>query len=121
MTERAAGGVLSGLLRWGLVCFAFLLVACSQVRPYGLIYTNIRLPLTQNLHNTPFPGLAPDSGRVFEVKEPFTGIGVYARLSSNAIGDIAKGNGLQTLYFADQEIFSILGVWKTHRTILYGE
>lgn len=105
----------------GLLLVPFWLAACTQVRPIGLIYTDIRLPLTTDLHETPVPVLAPDSGRVFEIKEPFTGTGIYARVNSNAICDIAKRCGINTLYFADQEIFSVLGVWKTHRTILYGE
>jgi hypothetical protein len=96
-------------------------VACTQVRPIGLIYTNIRLPLTTDLHNTPVPVLKPGSGRTVEIKEPFTGYGFYARVDSNAIGDIARKNGLHRLYFADQQIFSILGIYTTQRTILYGE
>jgi len=28
---------------------------------------------------------------------------------------------MQTLYFADQQRFSILGVWTTVKTMLYGE
>jgi len=95
--------------------------ACSVGRPVGLIYTNMRLPLTRNLHNTPVPKTHPTSGRVLEIKEPFSGFGLYARVDSNAIGDIARKNGMQTVYFADRQIFSILGIWSTKKTILYGE
>jgi hypothetical protein len=101
--------------------FACLVLVACGIRPHGLIYTNIRLPLTEDLDHTPVPQFDPGSARILEIKEPFTGLGIYARVHSNAIGDIARENGMQTLYFADQEIFSILGVWKTHRTLLYGK
>ncbi len=113
------------IVRWGLHLVLILsligLMGCGVIMPKGYIYTNIKLPLTKDLHQTPVPTPKPPSGRVLEVKEPFSGIGFYARVNSNAIGDIAKKNGMETLYFADQEIFSILGVWTTTRTILYGE
>jgi hypothetical protein len=104
----------------GAICALLALSACAP-RPIGLIYTNIRLPLTKDLDHTRVSSRQPDSGRVFEVKEPFSGVGIYARVNSNALGDIAIHNGMRTLYFADQQIFSILGVYKVNKTILYGE
>ena len=112
-------------VRWGLQLLLLLsligLMGCGMITPSGYIYTNIKLPLTKNLNHTPVPTPDAPTGRVLEVKEPFSGFGFYARVDSNAIGDIAKKSGMETLYFADQEIFSILGVWTTTRTILYGE
>jgi hypothetical protein len=104
-----------------VLILASLALAGCGLKPYGYIYTNIKLPLTEDLDNTPIPGTDPDTGRILEIKEPFTGAGIYARVNSNAIGDIAKENGMHTLYFADQQLFSILGIWKVERTILYGE
>lgn len=74
-----------------------------------------------NLDDTTMPDIDPPSSRILEIKEPFTGADVYVQVDANAIGPIAKKNGLKKLHFADQEHFSILGVWATHRTILYGE
>lgn len=91
------------------------------VRPRGIVYTNMRLPLTRNLHQTPTPLEAPNTGRTLEIKEPITGLGLYVQVDSNAIGEIAQRNGMQTLYFADRQFFSILGIWTTDKTILYGE
>lgn len=113
-------------LRRGLRLLAVLftaigLTACGAIGPMGLIYTNIRLPLTRNLQDTPIPKSNPTIGRVLEIKEPFSGFGIYARVDSNAIGDIARKSGMQRLYFADRQIFSILGIWSTNKTILYGE
>lgn len=96
------------------------LSGCGTGPLIGLVYTNVKLPLTADLNATPVPDTPPASDRIVEIKEPFTGIGMYARVSVNAIGEIALQNGVETLYFADQEVFSILGVWKTNRVFLYG-
>jgi len=93
---------------------------CGNAPLVGIIYTHVRLPLTANLDNTPFPATAPASGKVIQLKEPFSGYGIYARVNSNAIGDIACKHGMETVYFADQEIFSLLGIWKTTKVHVYG-
>jgi hypothetical protein len=103
------------------IVLVFGLSACGTGPLVGLVYTNVKLPLTRDLHATPLPTTPPRSDRVIEIKEPISGLGLYARVNSNAIGEIARQNGIKTLYFADQEVFSILGVWKTHRVILYGQ
>lgn len=90
-------------------------------RPYGIIYTNIRMPLTANFHDTHLPANPPSDGRTLEIREPLTGVGLYAQVDSNAIGDIARKHGLRKIYFADQQTFSILGIWAANKTILYGE
>lgn len=97
------------------------LAGCGTGPLIGMMYTNVKLPLTEDLNATPVPDTPPDTDRVVEIKEPITGAGIYARVSVNAIGEIALQNGVETLYFADQEIFSILGVWKTNRVYLYGD
>lgn len=97
------------------------LMACTNVRPIGIIYTNLRMPLTEDLHNTPIPVDQPNDGHTIEIREPITGVGLYAQVDSNAIGDIAHKNGMETLYFADQQYFSILGIWTTVKTVLYGK
>ena len=40
---------------------------------------------------------------------------------SNGIGDIARKNGLEAIYFADLETFSILGIWSQYRVHVYGK
>ena len=67
------------------------------------------------------PQNIPKDGKIIEIREPISGLGISARLNSNAIGDIARANGMETLYFADQEWFSILGIWTSRKVILYGE
>jgi hypothetical protein len=73
------------------------------------------------LNHTPLPEGEPGSKQIVEIKEPVTGYGFYARVNSNAVGDIAKEAGFKKVYFADQEIFSILGIWTGTRVIVYGE
>lgn len=99
-----------------MVCLA----GCGTGPLVGLVYTRVKLPLTRDLKAAPMPAQPPGSMRTIEVKEPFTGFGMYARVNSNALGDIARQNGMTRLYFADQEVFSILGIYKTHRVILHG-
>jgi len=97
------------------------LAGCGTGPLVGLVYTNVKMPLTRDLTSTPLPAYPPASDRIIEIKEPLSGLGMYARVSSNALGDIARQNGVDPLYFADQEVFSILGIWKTQRVFLYGE
>jgi hypothetical protein len=106
--------------RWPALAMMVFLCGCGTGPLAGLVYTNVRQPLTLDLKATPVPERPPDSDRIIEIREPFSGLGVHARVSSNAIGDIAWQNGVDPLYFADQEVFSILGIWKTQRVFLYG-
>lgn len=101
--------------------FLWIFPGCSAGPLTGLVYTHVKAPLTKNLHDTPAPRAMPKSAKIIEVREPITGLGLNARVRSNAIGDIAKDHGLTTLYFADQEFFSILGIWTSHKVVLYGE
>lgn len=103
------------------VCLAVCLAGCGTGPLVGLVYTHVRLPLTADLRATPLPASGPYSDRIIEIREPFSGAGIYTRISTNAVGVIAKQNGIEPLYFADQEVVSILGIWKTHRIHLYGE
>ncbi len=114
------------LQRWkttaALTASLLILAGCSSMAPLpGLIYTHVKYPLTWDLRNTPVPQTPPGDSKIIEIREPISGLGINARLNVNAIGEIAKANGIRTLYFADQERFSILGIWTYHKVILYGE
>lgn len=106
-----------------LICLLSLLLiaGCASYPLVGLVYTNVKLPLTRNLKPSPAQGSVPSCGRIIEVREPISGFGLFAQVDSNALGDIAQKNGMNVLYFADQEIFSILGIWTTNKVQLYGE
>ena len=89
----------------------------------GLVYTNHRIPYTSDLIDTKnVPEVVIHArGKITRIREPISGYGVYAEWNSNAIGDIAERQGLQTVYYADMEIFSILGIWKDTKLHIYGE
>ncbi|OIP66446.1 MAG: hypothetical protein CO150_03055 [Nitrospirae bacterium CG_4_9_14_3_um_filter_53_35] len=86
----------------------------------GYVYTHIRIPYTINLDNTP-ASAHQAAGKILQINEPFSGYGLYAKLKSNAFGDIAKKHGLKKVYFADVEIKNILGIWRDETIHIYGE
>ena len=86
----------------------------------GIVYTHIKIPLSADLVNSPVVVVHSD-GKILQVKEPVSGFGLYAEWDSNAIADLAQRHGLKTVYFADMEIFSILGIWTHRKVYVYGE
>ena len=86
----------------------------------GAVYTRIKFPLTANLNQTP-AAIDTGNGKIVRIKEPFSGYGIYAEFNSNAIGEIAKRHGLKTVYYADIERLSILGIWRHDDVIVCGE
>lgn len=129
------------LFACALLCLAMsyscsLIPSATDYSLRGMVVKKVRRPLTVDLHETPMPaaaeaengdgegkegGDAAKKGRIIKIKEPFTSAGVYVELNSTAIGDVAKKHGLTKLYFADIEVFSLLGVWSTTTLYLYGE
>lgn len=120
MSIRAKSTMVSSIL------FLFLLGGCSYFdqfvggAPTGNIFTHIRVPYTRNLDNTPVTNIHAN-GLIIHIEEPVSGYGLYTEFNSNAIGDIAKRNGLTKVYFADIEIFDVLGIWHHERLHIYGE
>ncbi|MFZ5569447.1 MAG: hypothetical protein ACOZF0_03525 [Thermodesulfobacteriota bacterium] len=104
-----------------LVLLPPLLMGCAAKMLPGAVFTWVTVPLTTNLNQTPTVVSKDYNGRMIQVKEPFSGYGFYAEIDSNGIGDIARKHHLRTVYFADKEIFNILGVWKTETVTVYGE
>ncbi len=102
----------------GLLCL-LCLMGCGTGPLVGLVYTKVKMPLSRDLNVSPLKD-KDGTGRVIKIKEPISGYGVYAEINSNAIGEIAKKNGIGKVYFADQEQFSILGIWTTTKVIIYG-
>ena len=86
----------------------------------GALYTRVKLPLTTDLNQTP-AAVDIGSGKIVRIKEPLSSYGIYAEFNSNAIGEIAKRHGLKTVYYADVERLSILGIWRHDEVIVCGE
>ena len=99
-----------------LLCF----MGCGTRPLVGLVYTKLKMPLSRDLNLSPLKENA-GIGKVVKIKEPVSGYGIYAELNSNAIGEIAKKHGISKVFFADRELFSLLGIWTTEKVIIYGE
>ena len=110
----------------GILLFPHLLTGCLSVGGVGsnslrgMVFTRIKVPFSEDLVNSPVIEVHR-GGKILQVKDPVSGYGFYARWDSNAIGDIAKWYNLKEVYFADMEIFSILGVWRREKILIYGE
>ena len=84
----------------------------------GLIYEDIVEPLTTNFHDTP-SGIGRAGGAEGDVKH--IRYQVEVAWDSNAIGDIAKRSGIGTIYYADLETLSVLGIWNQEIVHVYGK
>jgi hypothetical protein len=101
------------------LCFYLFIIAgilfLAGCTPRGLLYTHIRTPLDINMSQTPADG-KNNHGDLKHI--PFY---VDVMWDSNAIGDIAKQNGIETVYFADLETLRILIFWNQYTVHVYGK
>ncbi len=95
---------------WAL---ALLASGCTS----GLIYTHTVQPLTTNFDRTPV--MEDSDGRNGDIKNIRYYVEAY--WDSNAIGDIARSEGIETVYYADLEILSVLGIWRQYTVHIYGK
>ena len=108
----------------GFLLFLPVLTGCLSVRGVGsnnltgIVFKHIRVPLSEDLVNSPVIG-EHAGGMIVQFYEPVSGFSV--EWNSNAIGDVAKRSGLKKVYFADMEIFSVLGIWTYRKVHVYGE
>jgi hypothetical protein len=89
----------------------------------GIIYTHTVVPLTTNFHNTPvFTGkLNEGESDVKDLRIPWP-VSMDVRWHSNAIGDIAKREGIEEIYYADIEHLSVLfNIWRQDTVHVYGK
>ena len=99
------------LLLWLLSMF----MGCS---PYGVVYHHTIRPLSTNMSQTPLATTRIDSRG--DIKR-FRYNVIDFSAGTNGIGDIARKQGLETIYFAELEKLSILGIWKQEFVRVYGE
>lgn len=101
-----------------LAC-APLLSACMV----GRIYQHTHEPLDLNLSQTPvFTGAdGTGSSAVDHLHIPLTAVQVDVLWDSNAIGDVMRRSGLEEVYYADLETFSVLGIWQQYTVYAYGK
>ena len=101
------------------LCFYLIIIAgilfLAGCTPRGLLYTHIKTPLDTNMSQTPVGGKS--------IHGDLEHIHFYVNIlcDSSAIGDIAKQNGIETVYFADLETLSILSIWNKYTVHVYGK
>lgn len=99
--------------RLALVLAACLCLGGCRV---ALIYSHTIEPFDLNQNETPIV-LQGEEGDVKELKYSLLDV----RWSSNAVGDIARANGIETVYFADMETLEVLfGIWTQRTLHIYG-
>jgi hypothetical protein len=81
----------------------------------GGIYTHTVSPLGRNMHATE---MAKSSGQGDIKQIAIQGISVT--WGDNALGEIARKNGISELLYADQELLSVFGIWRQETIHLYG-
>lgn len=86
----------------------------TDFHPLGLIYTHIIFPLDVNLDEDQFVR-RPEKGDVKHIQYY-----IEVMWDSNAIGDIAKENGIEQVYYADLEVLNVLGIWRQYTVHIYG-
>ena len=114
------------------------LSGCSLAVP-GKIYTNITLPYSSDLNNIPrllISSSMPNStdfnntaiGTKYcvlnshTVEEPFSGYGIRVQWSTNQILSAAQDAGITSIFYIDEQTFSILlGIYTRRKLIIYGE
>ena len=100
-------------------CFYIFIVTgilfLSSCAPIGIVYTHTKQPLDTNMSRTPVDGRKVD-GNIKHIS-----FYVDVMWDSAAIGDIAKKNGLETVYFADLETFRVLYIWNRYIVHVYGK
>jgi hypothetical protein len=99
--------------------FIPLSIICSACAP-GFIYTDITEPLVTNMRDTQYSATR-GKGYSLEFKEPLTIVGLRTQIASQAIGDVAKNEGLSKIAYADIRTKSILGgIWSKKTLLVYG-
>ncbi len=97
--------------RWFAVLCLALLPAAT-----GCVYLHVTEPLDVNFARTP-AAAQHEGGSVKRVSYAWADV----QWSTNAIGDIARQNGITRVHYADVETLRILGVWTERWVHVYGE
>jgi len=102
------------------VRIVFMVVALALLFS-GCVYVHTVQPLTLNMDRTPVVAGEKTGSLKLITFPPLSGSYQLVAWDSAAIGDIAKKQGMQEVYFADLETFSILRVWNQYTVHIYGK
>jgi hypothetical protein len=87
----------------------------------GCLYTHTREPLTVDMHRTPVTSVEKEGSVKLISFPPIIGNYRLIAWGSAAIGDVAKKEGMQEIYYADLEVFSVLRIWNEYTVHVYGK
>ena len=87
----------------------------------GCMYVHTIQPLTLNMDRTPVAGAEKEGSLKLITFPPLSGAYQLVAWDSAAIGDIARKQGMQEVYFADLETLSILRLWNQYTVHVYGK
>lgn len=86
-------------------------------RSFGLLYTHTVRPLSRHREAVDVAPTAAAIGNMKQIQFQYVSI----LWDDNAIGEIAKRGGIETIHYADLETRSyILGLWTRHTVHVYG-
>lgn len=89
----------------------------------GILYTHTVVPLTTNFNRTPFVEGKLETGAsdVKDLRIPWP-VSADIRWHTNAIGDIAKREGIEEIYYADIEHLAVFfNIWRQDTVHVYGK
>lgn len=86
----------------------------------GCIYVHTLQPLTVNMDRTPVSQVRKQ-GAIKTISVPYMGQIHLAAWGNTAIGQVAKEQGMEEVYYADLEIFSVLRIWNEYTVHVYGK
>ncbi len=97
---------------------ALVLAGCANGVLSGGLYSHTVKPLTINPNPTE---VRSSMQQAFGHINQFQYSVVSVRVGKNGIGQVAKENGLETIYFADIESWSVaFGIWQRNVVHIYG-
>jgi len=86
-------------------------------RTFGLLYTHTVRPLTRHRDPVDAASASAASGNMKQIQFQY----VTIIWDDNAIGEIAKKGGIETIHYADLETRSyLLGLWTRNTVHVYG-
>ncbi len=105
-----------------VLSLVLLVTGCSKalLLNNGLFSHTIE-PLTFNSEPTGIdPGAKVVYGRINQLQYPLAGA-LSVRVGKNGLGDVARENGINTIYYADIEKWSaFFGLWSAEVVHIYG-
>jgi len=111
-----------GVLALGTAGCQFFGHKTPVIPPPGLIYSDVKAPLTVNYHGTPVGSAASKSGskktKYLWIPIPF--VPLRFGWDEAEVSTIARENGITEIAYADYQIMSILGIYQEFTVQVYG-